>query len=118
MVIVVDENIDIAVIKRLREDGHDVFSIAESMPSVPDEEIFQVFLQRKALFLTEDKDFVEMIFHRKAYHYGIILVRLDGCLPEDKAEITSISIKAHCHELSGAIAALTPNSIRIRKFNF
>ena len=115
MVIVADENIDIAIIKRLREDGHDVFSVAQAIPSSSDEIVLGVVLERRALFLTEDKDFVEMIFHRGEYRYGVILVRLDGSLSEDKARIVSKSILEHGQELGGAIAALTAKSLRIRK---
>lgn len=117
MIIVADENIDVAIIKRLREDGHDVFSVAQVIPASSDETVFEVVHERKALFLTEDKDFVEMIFHREEYRYGVILVRLDGCSSHDKAGIVAKSILDHGHELSNAIAALTPKSIRIRKFH-
>ena len=115
MIIVADENIDIAIIKRLREDGHDVFSVAETIPASSDEAVLGVFRERRALFLTEDKNFVEMIFHLGECRYGVILVRLDGCSFQDKADIVSKSVFEHGYELDGAIAALTPKSMRIRK---
>ncbi len=117
MIIVADENIDIAIVERLKSDGHDIFSVAEVIPASSDEAVLDVVRERGALLLTEDKDFVEMIFHKGEYRDGVILVRLDGCLSEDKAKIVSKAIQEHGRELSNAIAALTAKSMRIRKFH-
>ena len=116
MVIVADENIDAAIIERLRKDGYDVYSISEETPGFPDNLVLELVRERRALLLTEDKDFVEMVYHMAEYRDGVILVRLDGCLSEDKAKIVSKAISEHGHELSNAIAAITSKAIRIRKF--
>lgn len=117
MIIVADENIDIAIIERLRKDGHDVYSVSEETPGFPDDSVLSVVRERRALLLTEDKDFVEMIFHKEEYRDGVVLVRLDGCLSKDKANIVSKAIFDHGHELGNAITAVTSRAIRIRKFH-
>lgn len=41
MNLVADEDVDRAIVERLRRDGHDVVYIAESSPSAPNEDVLQ-----------------------------------------------------------------------------
>ena len=65
-----DESVDHPIVLRLREDGHDVLSVAEMEPSIPDETVLSRANQRGDLLLTGDKDFGELVFgqrRRKKY---------------------------------------------------
>lgn len=57
MNLVADENIDRAIVERLRQDGHAVDWIAELSPSVSDEEVLRRAADGGAVLVTEDKDF-------------------------------------------------------------
>lgn len=39
------------------------------------------------MLLTADKDFRELVFRRGLPHSGILLLRLDGCSPDEKANL-------------------------------
>ncbi len=59
---VADENIETSIIERLREDGHQVLSVAEMEPGILDDEVLDRANQASALLLTNDKDFGELVF--------------------------------------------------------
>jgi predicted nuclease of predicted toxin-antitoxin system len=58
---VADENFDFAVVRQLRTKGFTVLAIAESFSSIPDTQVLQIAVDRKAILLTEDKDFGELV---------------------------------------------------------
>jgi Domain of unknown function (DUF5615) len=45
--------------------GHDVLSVAEMEPSLPDETVLAMANQRDALLLTADKDVSELVFRQR-----------------------------------------------------
>lgn len=65
MKIVADENVAYRVIKALRIKGFEVISISEDNPSITDDNVLQYAYEQKAILLTEDSDFGELIFHKK-----------------------------------------------------
>jgi len=71
-----DENIPLKVVKRLREDGLDITSIAEIQIGMNDEDIAKLSEKEKAILITFDKDFGEIIFRKSIKPYGLILLRI------------------------------------------
>ena len=88
MNLVADEGVDRPVVERLRQDGHDVVYVAELSPSIPDEEVLQQTNARRAVLVTADKDFGELVFRQGLVHSGVILLRLAGLTNATKAEIS------------------------------
>lgn len=115
MNLIADENIDRSIVVRLRMDGHDVASIAESTSGVSDDQVLQFANQNDAVLLTEDKDFGELVYRRGAAHAGILLIRLEGLDNPTKAEIVSQAIRDNANDLTGAFAVLTPDRLRLRR---
>ena len=60
MRLVADENLDLTVVKRLREAGHEVFAVVEMEPGIPDEAVLGLANSHGAMLVTEDKDFGEI----------------------------------------------------------
>lgn len=114
MNLVADENIDRAIVERLRRDGHQVAYIAELSPSVSDEDVLQQAAASVAVLVTEDKDFGELVYRRRQAHAGVLLVRLEGLDNAAKAEVVSRAVRENEPELSGAFAVVLPNSVRLR----
>ena len=56
--------------------GYPVLAIAESFSSISDPQVLQIAVDRKAVLLTEDKDFGELVHRLRMPHCGILLVRL------------------------------------------
>ena len=78
MKLLADENLDLSVVARLREAGHQVLAVAEMEPGISDDVVLDRANSEAAMLLTEDKDFGELAFRQFLIHHGVILVRLAG----------------------------------------
>jgi predicted nuclease of predicted toxin-antitoxin system len=113
--LVADENIDRQIVDRLRHEGHEVSYVAEFDPGLPDPEVLLMGRTAGALLLTADKDFGERVFRRKLAHSGVLLIRLAGLAPEDKANAVSTAIQRHGLEFNRRFSVLTETALRIRR---
>src|SRR5215469_3699173 len=71
-----DECVDAGVVSRLREAGHDVAYVAETTSGSTDTQALQEAQTANRLFLTEDKDFGELVFRFKLAVPGLVLLRI------------------------------------------
>lgn len=115
MKLVADEGVDRQIVERLRQDGHTVQYVAELEPGISDDDVLTIANQENAPLLTADKDFGELIYRQKRITSGVILIRLAGLSPIQKAEIVSRGVNQHQNELLNAFAVVTPGAIRIRR---
>ncbi len=115
MRLVADEGVDAPIVNLLRSAGHEIFYILEKYPGLTDEGVLTVANERKEVLLVHDKDFGELIYRLKQIHSGVILVRLSGMKPLDKAKIILAAIEEHEPELPGAFTVINKNHIKIRK---
>ncbi len=82
------------MVRRLREDGHDVFAVLEEMRSQPDAAVLQAAVDQHRVLLTFDRDFGEMIFSQGfTAPPGVIFVR---AIPRSLAE-TIEAVRAVMH---------------------
>ena len=73
-----NENVPGAVVAALREHGHDVFWIKESMRGAGDPIVLAHAQTERRVVVTLDKDFGELAFRsRLPAQSGVILIRLD-----------------------------------------
>ena len=109
-----DESVDGPVVKKLREDGCDIKYIAEMTPGITDEKVLQIANDSRALLLTADKDFGELVFRLRRIVCGVVLIRLSGLPVARKAAIVSGQIAQHGQEMFQAFTVISPGLIRIR----
>lgn len=76
MRILADENLPGPLIEELRARGHDVASIAESVPGARDEVVLEPVVSQRRVILTLDKDFAALVVNERRRIAGIILVRM------------------------------------------
>lgn len=114
MNLLADESVDRQIVERLRQDSHTVLYIAEMAPGISDPEVLKLANQEEMPLLTADKDFGELVYRQKQLMTGVILIRLAGLSPAQKAELVSQGINQHQSELLNAFAVIAPNTIRIR----
>jgi len=110
-----DENLDWQIVERLRLDGQEVLYVVEMEPGIADDEVLNLANNEGAIILTSDKDFGELVFRLCRIAAGIVLIRLFGLSPNDRAEIIANAINQHADELLGAFTVISSKSIRIRK---
>lgn len=95
MRILADENLESAIIARLRTDGHDVTAVIEDAPSTKDPAVPQTAIRENRLLLTADHDFGDLIFRNRlpAPAAGVVLYRISDEVPDtEKARIISESL--------------------------
>ena len=114
MNVVADEGVDQAIVSTLREAGHSVLSVAESMPGAADSEVLAKAQSAGTILLTTDKDFGELVFRQKLAAAGILLIRLEGLSEAAKAEAVGLAFRSHSALMSESFSVLSPGLLRIR----
>ena len=115
MKILADENIEREFVESLREANFDVLSVWESYIGFADDKILQIAVDEKAVILTYDTDFGELVFRFSLKSYGVILLRLSGLSLAEKISKTILAIREHEAELENAFTVIAENSVRIRR---
>jgi predicted nuclease of predicted toxin-antitoxin system len=110
-----DEGVDKPIVDALRQAGFDVLYILETNQGADDEFILRLANTEQRVLLTQDKDFGELVFRLRNAHNGVVLIRLNGYTPLEKASIVVNLLLEHKDELLNAFTVIQPNAIRIRK---
>lgn len=114
MRLLVDENVAGTVIRNLRERGHDVLSVKESMRSEADDVIPARAQAEDRVVVTHDKDFGELAFHSLTpASRGVILLRLSGSDPDadDRRILKAIESRT---DWEGRFSVITDDRVRMR----
>ena len=114
MRLLVDENMPGTVVVELRNRGHDVLSVKESMRGAADDEILARAQAESRVVVTQDKDFGELAFRSGLpATCGVILLRLTGDDPDadNRRMVAVIESRA---DWSGAFAVATEKRMRVR----
>jgi predicted nuclease of predicted toxin-antitoxin system len=117
MILVADEGIDREIVAQLRKDGHEVFYIAEMLPSVSDSDILDLARKKNSVLITSDKDFGELVYRQGRIHTGVILLRLAGLRNKHKAILIAAALKEHGSRLSRSFSVISPGLFRTRPEN-
>lgn len=115
---IVDECVGLLVAKWLKENGHDVISVISEMKGSKDILILQRALFENRIIITSDKDFGDLVFHKKAQHAGIILIRLQNSTPKNKIKILSNLLIRYIDQLANNFIVVSELNIRIVKQAF
>ena len=115
MKLVADESVDFPIIAALRTAGHDVLAVVELAPGIDDEAVLELANQQRALLLTADKDFGELVHRLRRVHWGVVLVRLAGLKPQEKAVLVERVFHLRISELVGAFTVISRRTVRIRR---
>jgi len=109
-----DESVDRQIVDGLRAQGHDVLYVAELDPGINDENVLSDSRASGALLLTADKDFGELVFRQRLLHTGVLLIRLGGLSPDQKALAVVVAFQQHGEALPGQFSVLSKRTLRIR----
>jgi predicted nuclease of predicted toxin-antitoxin system len=99
----------------LRENGYEVESVTELMPSAPDTKVLQYAAANKQVILTFDRDYGELIYYRKiAIPDGLIYLKFDPATPDEPFEMLDTVFKGGI-EIQGWFIVLERDAVRKRK---
>ena len=113
MLFLADENLDFAVVRILRDAGHDVRSLAEETSRTVDAEVIALAARESRILLTEDKDFGWLAFVAEAETAGVVLVRFPGDARRELPRAVLDLIAAHGEALRGSFTVVQPGQARI-----
>ena len=110
-----DESCDYAVVRALRDAGHDVVAVAESNAQAPDSEVIDVAVSDARLLLTDDKDFGQLVFAHAEPSLGVVLLRYpSGARGEIGGDVVDLVAKYE-RRLVGSFVVVTPARVRFRR---
>ena len=114
MRIIANENISGSVIRHLRETGHDVLSVKDTIRGANDTDVLSQAQAEQRLVITHDKDFGELAFRfGLPAECGIVLFRLSGGNPDvDYQRI--IEVLESRSDWAGHFCVVDDEKIRVR----
>ena len=109
-----NENVTATVIQVLRQRGHDVLSVKESMRSEKDDVILARAQAEQRIVVTHDKDFGEVAFRSQLpASCDVILFRLAGSDPDTDNRRILEALEGRT-DWTGSFSVITDDRIRMR----
>ncbi|MGC9394543.1 MAG: DUF5615 family PIN-like protein [Anaerolineae bacterium] len=105
---------DAVTVEALRDDGHDVLYVIESLRGATDDVVLEQAFAENRILLTEDKDFVELVYQLRYPAYGIILLRFETQDAGQKIPRLRTLLIDESDRIAGAFVVLDPRRTRIR----
>jgi predicted nuclease of predicted toxin-antitoxin system len=116
VIFLADENFPRRSVLLLREAGFDVIRIQEIAPGEDDPGVLSRSVDMQRVLLTFDRDFGELIFHKKlASPPAVLYFRFDPAYPEESFEILSEVLREF--EVMGNYTVITRRGVRQRPLN-
>jgi predicted nuclease of predicted toxin-antitoxin system len=113
--LLVDVGVGKVVEDWLRTQGHNVLTVRDLDPHLPDEEILERAVREKRLIITMDKDFGELVHRSERQHAGVLLLRLEAADSATKVAVVQRIFEQREARLLGKFAVYRRGQLRIRK---
>jgi predicted nuclease of predicted toxin-antitoxin system len=115
MNLLADECVPAEVVARLRADGHAVEAAGDAAPGASDDDVLARAAASERLLVTADKDFGELVYRLGRAHAGVVLLRLAGMPPDERAEVVSVVFRDRAADLPGNFTVVMPDTVRVRR---
>jgi len=108
-----DVNIEKPLVDYLLKQGYDIKWVPDYNCEMPDEDLLQLANQEKRIFITNDKDFGDLIFLQKKVSTGTILFRVKGQKSQEKIKLMKKLLMGYRDKLLNHYVVITKAKIRI-----
>lgn len=115
MRLLADESLDFAVVRALRESGHDVLLVSEAAPGAPDSRVVELAESERRLLLTEDKDFGQLAFAAGRRSAGIVLVRFPATVRHSQPREVLRALERLGDLTRGCFVVVEPGKVRVNR---
>ena len=109
-----DECCDGGLVSALRDRGHDVYYVAESLPGATDDTVLALAFEEGRLLLTEDRDFGELVYRLRLPARGVVYIRFGVEDRAGKAPRLVEVVDALAARLLDAFVVLEKDRVRLR----
>ena len=89
-------------------------TIGSANPEMKDFEIIKLANMEDGIIITMDKDFGELVFREKNKHKGILLLRLEDAMSEEKLAAIQNIIPEHLRKLKNNFSVYQNGKLRTR----
>ena len=107
-----DESCDFRVVRALRAAGHDVAAVVEITPGGEDETVIDLAAREGRIFLTEDRDFGQLVYATAKPAPGVILVRFPSNARSSLPTMIVEMVARHGEKLADRFVVVEPGRIR------
>jgi predicted nuclease of predicted toxin-antitoxin system len=114
MKFIIDESTGKAVAQFLREIGHDVVAVTETIPATEDRDILIKAASEGRIVITNDKDFGELIFRSGYAHNGVLFLRLQDESAANRVHVVKAVLEQYADSLEMNFIVATDRRVRIR----
>ncbi len=111
---VVDVGVGITIENWLTEQGYKVIPVRIINREMEDGEIISLAVNEDAIIITMDKDFGELVHKENMQHKGILLLRLEDAVSEEKLAVIQNIFPTHLENISKSFAVFQNGRLRIR----
>ena len=113
MYFLADESCDFAIVRALRDAGHDIKEVRDISPGALDEKVIGIAIHESRVLLTEDKDFGRLFFASAVKSPGVILIRFPANVRQNVARVVVDFVKKNPGKIEGHFIVIQPGRIRI-----
>jgi predicted nuclease of predicted toxin-antitoxin system len=107
-----DESCDFRVIRALRAAGHDVVAVAEVAAGTEDDAVIEMAIHEGRIFVTEDRDFGQLVYAAARRAQGVILLRFPSNARGHLPTIVVDLVAEHGDKLTERFVVVQPGRIR------
>lgn len=115
MRLIVDECTGVIVARWLTSLGHDVLSIRDTFPRLPDEDILDLAVRTDRIVITNDKGFGTLVFRDQRPHRGVILLRLPDPYVATRIAAIQRVLDDLPDNLATAVVVVTEHAVRVTR---
>jgi predicted nuclease of predicted toxin-antitoxin system len=107
-----DESCDFRVVRALRNAGHDVGAVIEISPGLDDAAVMDMAAREGRIFLTEDRDFGQLIYAAAKPAAGVILIRFPSSQRVSLPALMVNVVEKYRERLGGRFVVVQPGRVR------
>jgi predicted nuclease of predicted toxin-antitoxin system len=107
-----DESCDFRVVRALRAAGHDVTTVVEVAPGAEDATIIEMAVRERRVFVTEDRDFGQLVYASATPTSGVIPLRFQSTARANLPAMVVDVVARHGERLGQRFVVLQPGRVR------
>jgi predicted nuclease of predicted toxin-antitoxin system len=110
-----DESCDFQVVRALRAAGHDVVAVSEIAAGADDPTVIEMAVREDRVFITEDRDFGQLVYSAGKPARGVILLRFPSTARATLAATVVDFVTQHGAQLAESFVVIRPGQIRLAR---